>query len=77
MNCIVSVYLLMGSASSSMRGVAFAFLAASLTVKTPGLNCTLSIVSLTMGFESSPILRGEKKDREARGIGWREGEGAG
>lgn len=46
----------MGSASSTMRGDALAFLAASLTLKTPGLNCTLSMVSLIIGFDSSPIL---------------------
>ena len=49
--------LWMGSANSSMRADALAFLAASLTVKTSGLNCTWSIVSLTMGLLSSSSLK--------------------
>ena len=52
------VPLLMGWASSSMRAEGLAFLAASLTVNASGLNCTWSIVSLTMGLASSFILRG-------------------
>ena len=47
---------MIGCDSSSIRALAFAFFAASLTLNASGLNCTLSIVSRTMGVASSFIL---------------------
>ena len=48
---------LLGCANSSMRGDAIAFIAAWLTLKAPGLNCTLSTVSLIIGSLSSSSLK--------------------
>ena len=50
---IKHIYLVNGWASSSILGGHLAFLAASLTTKASGLNCTWSMVARVIGLESS------------------------